>query len=420
MNVLQKALSYLTGGTAPANRDNFETNQITVANYQDSRSANAGGVLGLSTAWACIRLVAGTISSLPLVVYKRGAVGREVDSEHPLYRILHFSPNADQTALNFWQFISASLELHGNAFAEIVRAGDGRIIALQPPIAPDLVQVRRLANGALEYEVSSQGKKRTVAQNLMLHIRGFGGDPMGGLSTLSYGRHTFGMAIAVERAAVGTFENGVSTNIAFMSERQLDAEQMALATKILNEKYTGAMAQGRPLVMNSDMKVQQLSINPEDAQMLESRAFSVEEICRFFSVPPHMIGHTSKATSWGTGIEQMTIGFVQYTLRERLKNIESTLEKQLLTEIERRAGMRIEFNIEGLLRGDSKTRSEVHESALKNKWRTINEVRAIENLLPVEWGDRPWGQMQDLQLDENGNLPKPTSEDSISPAPPVA
>ncbi len=416
MNMLQKAISYLIGGTAPSNRDNFETNQITVANYQDSRAANASGVMGLATAWACIRLVAGTISSLPLMIYKRGDVGREVDTEHPLYRILH-SPNADQTSLNFWQFMSAALELHGNAFAEIVRASDGRVIALQPPIPPDLVRVHRLANGALEYEVTVQGSKRAIAQNLMLHIRGFGGDPLGGLSTLTYARHTFGIAIALERAAGGIFSNGVSSNIAFMSERQLTAEQMDMATKIVGEKYAGAINQGRPLILNSDMKVQTLSLNPEDAQMLESRGFGVEEICRFFSVPPHMIGHTSKATSWGTGIEQMTIGFVQYSLRERLKNIESTLEKQLLTEVERQAGMRIEFNIEGLLRGDSKTRSEVHASALLNGWRTINEVRAIENLPPVEGGDTPRMQMQNVPIMEAGKPPElPPPDDDAAKA----
>ena len=410
MNIFQKAISYIIGDMGIANRDNFETNTITVANYQDGRATNAGGVMGLSTAWACLRLVSGTISSLPLVVYKRGVDGRVVDYEHPLYRVLHDSPNADQTMLNFWQFMSASVELHGNAYAEIVRGAGGRVIALETPFAPELVQVRRLASGALEYEVSADGKKRKIPQELMLHIRGFGGNPLGGLSTLSYGRHTFGMAIAIERAASGTFANGVSTNIAFMAEKQLTADQMKAATQIVQEKYQGAMNSGRPLILNSDMKVQELSINPEDAQMLESRAFGVEEICRFFSVPPHMIGHTSKATSWGTGIEQMTIAFVQYTLRERLKNIESTLEKQLLTEAERQAGMRIEFNIEGLLRGDSQGRSDFYQKMIMIGAMTINEVRALENLPPVEGGDVVRMQMQNVPITEAGKLPEATDE----------
>jgi HK97 family phage portal protein len=166
------------------------------------------------------------------------------------------------------------------------------------------------------------------------------------------------------------------------------------------------------MVLGSGLKWESLSINPDDAQMLESRAFSVEEICRFFGVPPHMIGHTEKSTSWGTGLEQQTIGFIQFTLRERLKNIESTLEEQLLSSGERAAGMRIEFNIEGLLRGDSKARAEFYSAGLKDKWLTINEVRALENRAPVPWGDRPWGQMQDQQLTELGTMPAPRAAPS--------
>ncbi|MGK2908755.1 MAG: phage portal protein [Sphingobium sp.] len=378
------------------------TNHVTVAGYNDAGVANAAGVMGLSTAWACVRLVAGTISSLPLNVYKETSGVRSVAYDHPLYRILHDSPNADQTALNFWQFMSAAIELQGNGYAEIDRANNGRVISLGVPLAPDLVEPRRTSSGAIEYRVT--GRNQPVAQDSMLHIRGFGGNPLGGLSTLSYGRKTFGLAMATENAATSTFRNGVRSTGILKTADTLNAEQRKAAETALQEKFAGAMNAGRPMLLDRGMDWVQLSINPDDAQMLESRSFSVEEICRFFSVPPHMIGHTEKASSWGTGIEQMTIGFVQFTLRERLKNIESTLEKQLLSPVERAQGMRIEFNIEGLLRGDSKTRSEVHASALMNGWRTINEVRAIENLPPVEGGDTPRMQSQNVPISGAGSV----------------
>lgn len=397
--------SALSGWAGASRQDgqNFRTNMVSLAEYSDSGVANAAGVMGLSTAWACVRLVAGTISSLPLMVFRPGPKGREVASDHPLYRILHDSPNADQTALNFWQFVSAAIELQGNGYAEIIRASGGRVIALAPPYAPDQVAPRRANDGSIEYCVS--GRSSPIPQERMLHVRGFGGNPLGGLSTLAYGRKTFGLAIATESAATGTFRNGVRTTGILKTKDTLTGPQRREAEDTLSEKFTGAMNAGRPMLLDRDMDWVQLSINPDDAQMLESRAFSVEEICRFFSVPPHMIGHTEKTSSWGTGIEQMTIGFVQFTLRERLKNIESTLEKQLLTAVERAAGYRIEFNIEGLLRGDSKTRSEVHASALQNGWRTINEVRAIENLPPVEGGDVPRMQMQNVPITEAGQQP---------------
>jgi HK97 family phage portal protein len=329
MNLLQKTIGALgLEAWFPASRhdaQNFRTNQVTLADYQDSGAATAGGVMGLATAWACVRLVAGTISSLPLMVYQKGKDGREPAYGHTLYKILHDRPNADQTALNFWQSMSAAVELQGNAYAEIERAKDGRIISLAPPLAPELVSPRRSGIGSTEYQISGRNH-RTVPQERMLHVRGFGGGPLGGLSTLSYGRQTFGMAIAIERAAAATFRNGVKASGVLSTEKVLTSEQHDRLQEILLDKFKGSHNSGTPFVLDNNLKWESLSINPDDAQMLESRAFSVEEICRFFSVPPHMIGHTEKSTSWGTGLEQQTIGFVQFTLRERLKNIESTLE----------------------------------------------------------------------------------------------
>lgn len=408
MSLLQKTIGMLgLDGWFPASRhdgQNFRHNTVTLADYQDSGVGSAAGIMGLATAWACVRLVAGTISSLPLVVYKKTPTGREVATNHPLYRILHNRPNADQTALNFWQFMSGAIELQGNAFAEIDAAPDGRIISLRPPIPPEMVQARRTRLGAIEYEIRG-GSHRVIPQDRMLHIRGFGGNPLGGLSTIAYGRQTFGMAQALERAAGATFRNGVRASGILSTDKPLTMEQRSQVEGVLIEKHAGSVNTGIPFLLDNGLKWESLSINPDDAQMLESRAFSVEEICRFFSVPPHMIGHTAKSTSWGTGLEQQTLGFVIFTLRERLKNIESTLEEQLLTPIERAAGMRIEFNIEGLLRADSKGRTEFYSAALEKKWMTINEVRAKENLAPVPWGDRPWGQAQDTQLQELGQPP---------------
>ncbi len=139
--------------------------------------------------------------------------------------------------------------------------------------------------------------------------------------------------------------------------------------------------------------------------MLETRRFGIEEICRVFGVPPHMVGHSEKSTSWGTGIEQQTLGFVKFTLRRRLKRIEMALEKQLLAPRDRLDGITIEFNLEGLLRGDSKTRAEFHASGLQNGWRTINEVRAVENLPPIEGGDVARMQAQNIPITEAGQSP---------------
>lgn len=377
---------------------NFRTNQVTLAEYQDRGAAHETSVLGLSAAWACTNLLAGTIASLPISIYQTINKVKQEATDHYLYRLLHDSPNADQTAYEFFEFIAACLELRGNGFSEISRRNDGTVFNLAPPLPPQLVMVERASNGALQYHVTENGRRRTVPQSKMLHLRGFGGSPLGGLSTLAFGRSTFGTALQIEAAARSTFRNGLRTNGAFVSAHPLDQGQMDTAEARITEKYTGAMNAGRPLLLNHGMDWKSISINPEDAQMLESRSFSVEEICRFFGVPPFMIGHTEKSTSWGTGLEQQTLGFQKFTLRKRLKRIEMALEKQLLRPVDVVQGISIEFNVEALLRGDSQARSKFYQTMAQIGAMTINEIRALEGLPPIPGGDVPRIQTQNAPI----------------------
>lgn len=393
--------------------------------YPDGQRSDAGepitdqNILAISAVWACVNLLAGTIASLPLMVYRTNSRGeRTLARDHPLFRILHDSPNYDQTATDFWEFSSASIELWGNSYAAIERNGGGRVAALTP-LRPDSVSVRRLENGNLEYRWTKDGENHVGSDRAILHIRGFGGDPLGGMSTLHFGRHAFGLARAIDRAAAGTFSNGMIAQTALTFERWLTDEQRNLAETKLSEKYIGAKNSGRPIILEGGTKIDVLSIKPEDAQMLESRGFSVEEVCRFFGVPPFMVGHTQKVTSFGSGLEQQVLGFQKFTLRRRLKRIEQALEKQLLTPAERAAGLTIEFNLEGLLRGDSTARAAFYQSALANGWMTINEVREKENLPRVEGGDVPRMQMQNVPITEAGKqqeaLPAPAENQEPEP-----
>ncbi|GEC42153.1 HK97 family phage portal protein [Sinorhizobium meliloti] len=393
--------------------------------YPDGQRSDAGepitdqNILAISAVWACVNLLAGTIASLPLMVYRTNSRGeRTLARDHPLFRILHDSPNYDQTATDFWEYSSASIELWGNSYAAIERNGGGRVAALTP-LRPDSVSVRRLENGNLEYRWTMDGENHVGSDRAILHIRGFGGDPLGGMSTLHFGRHAFGLARAIDRAAAGTFSNGMISQTALTFERWLTDEQRNLAETKLSEKYIGAKNSGRPIILEGGTKIDVLSIKPEDAQMLESRGFSVEEVCRFFGVPPFMVGHTQKVTSFGSGLEQQVLGFQKFTLRRRLKRIEQALEKQLLTPAERAAGLTIEFNLEGLLRGDSTARAAFYQSVLANGWMTINEVREKENLPRVEGGDVPRMQMQNVPITEAGKqqeaLPAPAENQEPEP-----
>ena len=394
LNLWQKALWIVSGRPKLSTVEHWPRD-----NSYAGVAVSEGSVLALSAAWACVNLLAGTIASLPLMVYRTDARGnRVVAKDHPLYRVLHDSPNADQTAMDFWEGGNASLELKGGLHAYIDRIGS-RVVSLTPINNP---AVERTAAGETRYRWVEDGKQREAPASDVFHVRGF----MGGMSTISAGCQVFGLASAVNVAAQTTFANGMRPSGVLTVPGVLKAEQREPLEKALGDKFVGSVNAGRPMLLEAGVTWQPLTINPEDAQMLQSRAFSVEEVARLFGVPPHMIGHTEKSTSWGTGLEQQTLGFIQFTLRKRLKRIEQAIEKQLLTPADRAAGVTVEFNLEGLLRGDSAGRAAFYQSGLQNGWTTINEVRKLENMVPVAGGDTPRTQMQNVPItllpDESG------------------
>ncbi|HUD91224.1 phage portal protein [Sphingobium sp.] len=273
-------------------------------------------------------------------------------------------------------------------------------------VRPDIVSVKRLASGDIQYSWSADGKARVVTQERMLHIRGFGGSPLGGLSPLSVCRRSFSSASAVESAAAKIFANGVmSSGVLTKDGAPLRPEQRTELERLLQEKYIGAINAGRPMLLDGGLSWQALSIDPGDAEMLESRKFGVEEICRIFDVPPHLVGHTEGNTQLGSSIKEQTQGFIKFKMRKRLKRIEGAVEMQLLTRADIEAGVSIEFNIEGFLRGDSQGRAEFYDKM--KPFMTINEVRALEGWGPVAGGDQIYRQMQDEPL---GSKPSDTRE----------
>lgn len=360
-------------------------------------TVNEASVLALSTAWACVNLVAGTIATLPVMVYRPVQGGREVARDHWLYRILHDDPNADQTEVDFWEYMAASLELRGNAYAEKLRGSSGQIIGLDP-IPPAIVGRRRRDDGEIEYSWTWNGVSRKETSANILHIRGFGGDPLGGLSPIQAGAETFGHALSQNRTSNAVMRNAMRPSGVWQTSTKLNPDQIKEVEDLLAKKYQGAHQAGRPLVMGNDLKWQQLTMSPDDLEMLASRGFSVEEVCRIFGTPPHMVGHTAGNTQLGSSITEQTRGFVMFTLRRRIKRIESALRKQLLTPEDIARGITIEINLEGLLRGSSSERATFYNAGLQNGWFTINEVRALENMPPVAGGDVPRMQMQNMPI----------------------
>lgn len=338
--------------------------------------------LQLSTVWACVRLIAETLATLPIALYETRDGAPVVATSHPVHRVISVQPNADQTPVEFWECVVASLLLHGNGFNQPHLSGR-QVISLDFLLPQNMSPPRRLNDGTIEYRYSdNNGKIVVLTDEEMMHIRGFGTDPMCGLSPLSMGRNVFGAAMAADESASKMFANGMKLGGVLSTDQILKKDQREDIRGDMAAQFAGAANTGKTMVLEAGMKYQQIAMTPEDAQMLQTRAFNVEEICRWFRVPPWMVGHTSNSTSWGTGMEQQMIGFLTFTLLPWMKRIEQSINRRLLRPEERRT-FYAKFNPEGLLRADSAARAQFYSSMTQNGIYTRDDCRLKENMPPM-------------------------------------
>ncbi|MDR5825799.1 phage portal protein [Caballeronia sp. LZ043] len=348
------------------------------------KNVSVDSAMQLSAVFACVRLLSETVSTLPLKVYRKQADGsRAFATDHPLYRLLSQSPNAEMTPGRFMLFIVASICLRGNAFVEKFIVA-GRIIALNP-LLPQNMDVKRLDNGQLQYTYTDQSGKRVIPVKNMMHIRGFGLDGVCGMHPIATGKELFGSAMAAEEAAARIFAQGMQASGFLSSEATLKPEQREQIRKSLNS-FMGSQNAGKLMVLEAGLKYEGITMNPEAAQMLQTRAMNVELICSWFKVPPFMIGHMDKQSSWAASVEAQNLHFLTNSLRPLLDNIEQEITRCLIDPVDRDT-IYAEFSVEALLRADSAGRAAFYNVALQNGWMSRNEVRRMENLPPIPGGD---------------------------------
>lgn len=344
-------------------------------------NVNDQNVLQLSAVWACVRLISETIGTLPLGMHERTSSGKRPAPQHPLHFILGTQPNPDTVSSVHWESIVAAMLLRGNARCEKLMVGD-RVVGLQF-LYPGRLAISRRGDGTKEYRYTEEdGRQRIIPASRVWTIPGWSLDGKIGVSVIQYGAQVFGAALATDEAAAGTFKRGLMPTVWFKYPKLMKPGQREEAREFIEERLSGAVNAGKPAILESDMEVGTLGINPKDAQLLESRAFSVEEICRWFRVPPWMVGHTEKSSSWGTGIEQQMIGFLVFTLGPWLKRIEQSIVKDLLTPAER-SRYYPKFSVEGLLRADSAARAAFYSVMVNNGILTRDEVRELEDRAPM-------------------------------------
>lgn len=363
------------------------------------KPVNEESALTVSAAWACIRLISETVATLPLGIFSRAADGgREAASDHPLYEILHNSPNADQTAVEFWEGEVAKVCLVGNAISYREEGSGGRLISLEPltevfwGLTPD---------GQLIYRFNDRGRYEEVPESKVFHIKGFGNRRYHGLSPIHYARHTLGASMAADETAAKYLGNGLQVSGFIETPHILDDKngQRAQWEETL-AKFTGSSNAGKLMTLEGGFKFVPMTMPGKDAELLSSRKFNVEEVCRWYHVPPIMIGHAAEGqTMWGSGVEQIMIAWLQTGLRAYLKRIEAAVHKRLIPPGEKKR-FYAEYNIDGLLRADSAARAALYSSFAQNGVMSRNEIRAKENLSPMPGGDQLTVQSNLVPLDK--------------------
>lgn len=341
------------------------------------RVITSDGALSLSTAYRCIRLISESVAVLPCKLYRTMPSGEVVaDTDNPMYQLLHDSPNRYQTAFEFWEAMAQSLAMWGNAYAIKEMVGN-RVVALTP-IRPDMIQIYKVPKTReIRYRATIDTVQEDLPLDRVFHVKGWGGGfSLIGASPIQLGRHGLGLSMAVEEAASKIFQNGLRPS-GFLRVDQVLKKDQRDQIKTNMAEYMGSANSGKLMVLEGGMQYQQLSLPPEDAQMLETRSFNVEEICRWFGVPPYLAFSTDKSTSWGTGLEQQQLGFLIFSLMPYLERIEQAANKWLLGPSERLT-RHVEFNVEGILRADSKARAEFSQKMVLSGIYTPDEVRKTE------------------------------------------
>ena len=335
------------------------------------QSVTVHSALQLSTVWACVRLIAETLSTLPFHVYSDRGGKKTLATNHTMYFLLHTQPNSDTTAVVFWQAFITSLLLWGGAHVEKKMSGEfvTSLFFLQAEL------VWRDSEGRWWYSDPALTSPRHIPDANMWYTPAFTVDGHTGLSPIAVGANVMGGAMAADRASADTFKNGMKASGLVTMDQQLTRDQRSIVRTHVQE----VADKGGYFVLEKGTGFQQLNMNPQDAELLSTRAFNVEEICRWFRVPPFMVGHSEKSTSWGTGIEQQMIAFVTFVLRPWAVRIEQSARLNLFVPTER-ARYSGEFALEGLLRGDSASRGAFYSVMTQNGVYTRDECRLKENL----------------------------------------
>lgn len=351
------------------------------------KPVNERTAMQTTAVYACVRILAEAVASLPLHVYEyQDDGGKKLVHDHPLYYLLHDEPNPEMTSFVFRETLMSHLLIWGNAYAQIIRDGAGRGLGLYP-LLPDKMDVQRDDRGNIYYVYSRNsdenpmfkeyGDIRLKAEDV-LHIPGLGFDGLIGYSPIAMAKNAVGMTLACEEYGASFFANGA--NPGGVLEHPGVLKDPSKVRESWNSVYRGVNNAHKIAVLEEGMKYQQIGIPPEEAQFLETRKFQINEIARLYRIPPHMVGDLDKSSF--SNIEQQSLEFVKYTLDPWVIRWEQSLQRSLLLPGEKGKYF-IKLNVDGLLRGDYQSRMNGYAVGRQNGWFSANDIREMENMNPI-------------------------------------
>ena len=387
----------------PQNRTTGSAYSFFFGGSSAGKRVNERSAMQMTAVYSCVRILSEAIASLPLHLYRYAGKSKERVYDHPLYHILHDEPNPEMTSFIFRETMMTHLLLWGNAYAQIIRDGAGRVVALYPLLASKMT-VDRNRNGQLVYTYTRDSDENpnfsgygqiTLGRDDVLHIPGLGFDGLVGYSPIAMMKNAVGITLACEEYGASFFANGATPGGVLEHPGTIKDPQRIRDSWM--SQFGGPANSNKIAVLEEGLKYTPISISPEQAKFLETRKFQINEIARIFRVPPHMVGDLEKSSF--SNIEQQSLEFVKYTLEPWLVRWEQSIQRTLFSAEEKKTYF-VRFNVEGLLRGDYASRMNGYAVGRQNGWMSANDIRELENLdrIPPELGG-------DLYL-INGNMTK--------------
>lgn len=358
--------------------------------------------LSLSTVFACARVLGESVAMLPLLTYRRRADGgKERAQDHPLYRLLHDQPNPEMTAFEWREAKTVHVALRGNSYSEIEWSGGGRPLALWP-LNPAKMEVVR-TNGELRYLYTlPNGTVANLPAWRIHHVRGMSGNGIQGYSVVRLAMQAIGLGLGTEEFGAKWFGNGARPGFLLKVPGRLSDQAYGRLKESWNADHQGLSNAHRVKILEEGLDTANVGVSPEESQFLETRKFQVNEIARWFRIPPHMVGDLENASF--SNIEEQGLEFVIYTLMPWLVRDEQALSRDLLTETEQQTFF-VKYLVNGLLRGNVQARYQAYSTAVLNGLMSPNEVRILEDMNPYEGGDTYLLPLNMVPADQVGSQP---------------